>query len=294
MIFYLHQTKERPMVLKKKDKPKLVLMSFEETLVDKEHNLNILPSDLIKMFKRFQRAGLILGFNSDTPLQTMLNMAETLGMNGPLIAERGAIVMHGLKTQYTAPAKQLIQMTAIRHRFERALTAIFNDRVLLADSLDDPKLLTKQYEFAVITDHYRVRSLHFRVLERQADCKLVPTLKWLDETIALIKFILQNTLPPEIRFGDMEIEININNGSCAIHHCDTQNTCGVSWLLDQYKIDKMYMIGGQPADWIKGDKRVTHYAVQNAAIRYKTRCELISGKSHTQGVVALLQKITQL
>jgi len=281
------------MVLKKKNKPKLVLMSFEETLVDKEHNLTILPNDLVKTFKRFQKAGLILGFNSDTPLQTMLNMAETLWMNGPIVAERGALVMHGLKTQYTAPAKQLIQMTAIRHRFERALTAIFNDRVLLADSLDDPKLLTKQYEFAVITNPYRIRSLSFRVLCRQADCKLVPALKWLDETIALVKFILQNTLPTEIRFAEMEIGINIAEGSCTIHHCDTQNACGVSWLLDQYSIDQIYMIGSQPADWIDNDKRVIHYAVQNATERYKARCKLLSEKPRTQGVVDLLQKITQ-
>lgn len=284
----------------------LILLDVDETLIDRNYELTAPRDDLTAVLRYTEVAGAIVGLNSDSALATLERRAHAIGIGGPIIAERGALV----QTERGAPPEVLVpEATRFRELRSRFLDALMRgDRSFVywamlsafVNDLAKPKALplfhprTFQADIAVLVNGSRMCSCSFYVRKRTWNGEW----SWASDDVALdavIAILVEAGEEIPDLWSMRDVDRNPAYGICIVHHKDTQKPRAIDWILERAGTRPVYMIGNSASDDLR-DPRVTQCAVGNARPEYKARCLETGGYvaecDLTAGVIELLERIT--
>jgi len=146
-------------------KDKLILIDLDKTLISS--NYQITNNLIFSTIKRVISSGWQVGISSDTPLTSLLEWRKKFSMNGPLIAERGALVWiptdSGGKKINLVPKSQdffcFLRKKLIERLEEERIPFFVGDTVTVIKN--NPKLKGTMDKKLILINAYRECSLGF-------------------------------------------------------------------------------------------------------------------------------------
>lgn len=278
----------------------LILLDVDETLIGTNYELTVPHDVLTAAIRRAEMKSAIVGLNSDSGFPTLERRANQVGISGPIIAERGALVQPARGAPLTALIPETLRFLELRDRFLDALTfgqrthqywVVLGDVNELAKALPPISSRVLPAPVAVLVNGVRTCSLAFYVRKR-VGCEWVKDVASLDEVIAILEEAGPHCEP--LWSARDILDRNPTYGICIVHHKDTQKPRAVGWILEHAGTRPVYMIGNSQSDDLR-DPRVIQCAVGNASPEYKTRClethGFVAEQPLTVGVLELLERI---
>lgn len=273
---------------------KLVLLDVDNTLIDTNYRLNVSDAVFREAVQRAQGRGVAVGLSSDSGPGTLAALAKRFGLDGPIVAEKGAMVRIGAQTTRLNP--ETMVFAEIRERLVAHLVSeALKNRLLLAlgdvnwlsqsimeqpqtDSIAPAIVLVNTLRSASLSFYVRSNSETGWVIDRDAL-----------NSVFLAADTIGGCLAPAW-WRDAVIDKNPDYGICIIHHPTTEKKNALPFLRNGHPECAIYMIGNSMSDWM--GEGVTHCAVGNADAAFKEECgELVSALSLTEGVISLLEHI---
>lgn len=263
---------------------RLVLFDWDNTIVDETVKIN--DSELQNRIQDKIGEGWLIGLNSDTPYRRLYGWWKSLRMNGPIIAEKGAVLWYPqIDPMVLSPTKGLF--FDLREKFIQAITKnqgyslFFGDNTQFINSVFH---ITSNDSTLIALDAYRVCSLGLFV-RRIVDGKMI-----IDAGSTRKVFnILDAMYSSDPRIS--EIDLNLEHGYLCINAIDVNKSKGVKALFENWGTpQRTYMIGDSMADYLDMPD-VHQLAVGNATAEYKKMSYHVASKNYAQGCVELLDFI---
>jgi len=266
---------------------KLVLVDLDMTLIDRGYSLTLPPEQLIAAIVSAQAKGVVIGLNSDSNFPTLEAWHDRLGLNGPIISERGSrIWLPGSLDQIETSSAAARLFPDLKEDFIRRLPSVCP--IILRG---DANKLQAEYrpcvgeKRVIIINDYRERSLSFFARQAGPEGKLVIDNGLLDQAASLLRNLAQSRYPLIWRENDEDN--NPDYGIYILHTKSSQKRWAVSELLDRWCLDNAWMVGDSLPDFID-DERVLHVAVANAKEEFKRRAAVTTKEALTGGVAEFL------
>jgi hydroxymethylpyrimidine pyrophosphatase-like HAD family hydrolase len=264
---------------------KLVLLDLDATLIDKNYNFTWPLQQLRRVVESMENAGWKIGLNSDTPLQVLVNWENEIGLNGPVVAEKGQLLMIDGKTI----VKDRDIPIEFEKMFKTAQTLLEAEGITVWSGGDpvarirNGELIGGRGETVVMLNPLRKCSLglfvrindgtHFRFPEFDEYNKILevikPVLNW--QTIGTHN---------DLNAGDGVIIIAPKGGS---------KRDGTKLLMQELGLKQIGMIGNSMSDYL-GEDIALHYAVGNAGNEFKDKAIYVAENNITGGVIEILTK----
>lgn len=92
---------------------KVAMIDIDGTLINNSYAIT--DEHIYDAIQDAQKEGWTLGLSSDTPHETMQGWHKEFGMNGPIIAEKGAFVSHN--NQFVVTSETDFDFVAMREAF---------------------------------------------------------------------------------------------------------------------------------------------------------------------------------
>ncbi len=276
----------------------LILLDIDQTIVDEQYalteDLGIFRAEIAAT----QSAGFEIGLSSDSAMSTIKRYAKLWGIDGPFVAERGAIISHDHQSPDQFLNKTTNKFPDLRHKFIRTLidASSYGETLVVCGDVNEfshnlPLLSVGGHSVktAILINGMRRASISFyiRTHEESGWRKDGDTLA---TTIDLLRRCISDF--SELRHTH-EIEVNDLHGLCIVHHQETKKSLAVEHLCRSYPDTPIFMIGDSVSDLL-GHQSVRQCAVGNAQPEYKESCTIVSHKNITGGVIELLGKIRDI
>ncbi len=272
---------------------KIVLLDVDKTLLDVNYQLTVPPPEFAAALDRAEAAGLMVGLNSDTPLQSLVRLTQPYGVRGPIVAELGGVVTRSPTDQPELAVPEAAQLASLRPKLLARLATDPDQRFLtgVGDALALPEWerglpLDGPASIAVLVNGFRLASVSFWVRGRKGSA-------WDKDETALDAAIAQLE-PLGQALGELwttrQVDRNPEYGICIVHAARTRKALGVQHLRRLFPGASIAMVGDKLADWID-DPEVVHYAVGNAAPDFKQRCAYVAHTPMTAGVIEILRHL---
>lgn len=271
---------------------KLILLDVDNTLVDKEYNFTTDVTTLKKTLKKLIEKGLQIGLNSDSAISTLQNLSDKLELSGPIVAEKGAIVLfEGNKRCIDIKTRRM------KNVYEGFLSMLFEECVLnkklavctgninpLFKALKGLKAEDRGLDTLVLVNGTRESSFSFYCMERRSN-------SWDIRSEKLREFAEKALLITQkfYNISDLDVDINPDYGICIIHHKKTSKLGAIPYLQKLFPNNKIYMVGDSMSDF--HDSSITHCAVGNATKEYKAKAKHVTKSKITEGVIDALKWI---
>lgn len=268
----------RPEILLPKNK--LLLIDLDKTLIDKNYKIN--DDRINSEISRLQVGGWQIGLSSDTPLITLQKWSDVFGMNGPIIAERGALVNLGKRKQIEVVSGSEDYFSGLK----RSLVEILAKEKISFLYGDAISLLTERPKFSeyVLINNYRQCSLGFwgRSIDKDGEISLN------NRVVANLLSKLKQKLD-ESPF-ELVLDFNKEYGIFIASPKFVNKREGTKRLMKEMGLREIGVIGDSTTDIIGKDIAV-HYCVGNSEAELANVSDYVSDKSFTTGVVDILQRI---
>lgn len=265
----------------------LILFDLDKTLIDTDYRYT--DDGIGGAVRRAVGRGHLVGLNSDSPASILLGHHRHLGMNGPIVAERGAVVrLPGDSGEVfstgTSPDKEFV---ALRDRILRRLTRDGTVEAFLGDPsgiIRTRRFLTDRERSVLLVSALRTHSLHFAARtvngsEYRLDMELLARIE------AAARAEVEET-PMSV---ELDWDINPEYAILILHSAASRKSVGVAALLDRMGISEAVMVGDHPVDNL-GLPGVSQWAVGNASSAYKAVCNRVSRQPFTAGAIELLDE----
>jgi len=265
----------------------LVLLDKDDTITQgSRYSFNV--KKVREAVAKCQNSGIIIGLNSDSPVQSLVKLSEQLGMRGPIIAEKGAVVtdFQGKNELFTFNSEiaasimqtkwQICQRTA-----EIGSAAIVGDVVTM---IEKQTLSLEGVDYFVAMNSTRKASLLF-FLYRTVSGLLTPLGK--EELCKEIEFLTSGIVP-----AGCELEIDPLYSLGTIHIKGMAKRWGIAVLRSYYPSEDFIMIGNSMSDYC--GEGVFHVAVANANKDYKEKVNHICQNEFEDGVVEFLENLLKV
>lgn len=264
---------------------KLVLMDLDKTLID--GNYQITDAGIFEAVKRVQSLGWQLGLSSATPLKPLEKWMKEFGMNGPIIAERGALLklpegaaielVPHMADYFTEVKKHLVSLSKkIEIPFYYGDATAFLRNTPKLTGLVDGKLF--------LINPYRKCSLSFFGRDLNGEGGLTINNALVETIISILRPLL-DTAPFEL-----EEDFNPDYGIYIVSPKVVNKRVATMRLMDEMQLEQVGMIGDSGADIIGSDIAI-HYAVGNAKDALKNQADFVSGSDYTSGVIEILSQL---
>ncbi|MFA5886368.1 MAG: HAD hydrolase family protein [Patescibacteria group bacterium] len=270
----------------------LVLIDLDLTLINREYNLTLPLDQVCAAISEAKKNGVMIGLNSDSSHHTLIDWYKKLGLDGPIILERGAVIFRpGLMGYIDISSDSARLFSQLRQDFVEILPSICPN-ILCGDA----NVIQATYrpwlgeeKFIIIND-YRQRSLSFFARQLGKDGKLLIDSVLLNQAAALLNSLIQDKYPTLAQEKDEDN--NPDYGVYILHSLFSKKHRAVVKLLDELKLDQIWMIGDSLSDFID-DVRVKHVAVSNARDSFKEKANFITKGAITEGVIEFLQTLSE-
>ena len=267
-------------------------------MVDKTYEITAPLERLKHSIYRAKSNGVVIGLSSDSPAETLSAVMRDLGIDGPIVAEGGAVLRIDNKDTLLnsdGSVFRLCSNTLIDHLINNQQTSRL---VSVGDVNRLSRLLVKHGDIlganateAIFINRMRLASMSFFCFQRNG-MKWVPYPKQLEYcTNWSLQYLSSNKL---IIKSDLIVDCNIDYGISILHHKDTKKSLAIQPLQTLYSNKKIFIIGDSMFDWHGEVDGVIHCAVANASPEYKRHCMYVADKPHTYGVIKLIDKISSL
>ncbi len=264
---------------------KLLLVDLDKTLIDSSYQIT--DQDIFEEIQRVQSLGWQIGLSSDTPLEIMQNWKREFGMNGPIIAERGALLQLVDGTEIELIQNSREYFINLRKEF---VSQVSNKNIPLyiGDAVsflrNKTKLTGSTDKNIVLVNAYRKCSLGFwgRSIDNSGELNVDNSL--MEELLRDFDSVLTN--PP----FELERDFNRDYGIFIVSPREVNKRVGTQRLMSELHLTKIGMIGDSKTD-IVGSDIAMHYAVGNARQELSSISDYRSTQDYTNGVVDILKKI---
>jgi hydroxymethylpyrimidine pyrophosphatase-like HAD family hydrolase len=262
-----------------------VLIDLDETILGV--NYQVTDDGLTGAVDDAQAVGLLVGLSSDTPAEALRIWVERFRMQGPIIAERGAVIAPkpgrleydlGESVRYTASYQAIA-----------ARVAAHGLRIWEGNPVEILRAgfrLGEPGETVVLLNSLRRCSLSFfvRIIDKSGQAQL-------DSLATEYVNGLVRGLYPD--FDDLTLDINSAYGIVIAARARHTKRTGSQALQRSLDITgKFAMIGNSMGDNVGGDIAV-QYAVGNATEEYRAVANYVCERPYTAGVIEVLQKLTR-
>jgi hydroxymethylpyrimidine pyrophosphatase-like HAD family hydrolase len=266
----------------------IILLDVDKTLVDEEYELtdDRVPAAVAAAFAR----GHLVGLSSDTPFLRLRELATRLGMKGPIIAERGAILAaDGCFPVPTGSAPswffQNLRLRVLQRLMNEGMDVIACDpaeirrtrryrtdgeerRVVLVNALRTYSLMVSTFRIrgdTYVADAEAVDALVQMIHDELRRCSSVPKLDW---------------------------DVNCAQSLVIVHSDATRKAFGMECVRLAHPYAGNYIVIGDGANDFTGLSWVDHWAVGNASDTYKSQCTRVASAAYAAGVVELLSTLS--
>ncbi len=262
----------------------LVLFDWDDTIVDTTARMT--NHGFSKAIEAVIARGWQVGLNSDTPLKRLQGWRRSLGMNGPLIAEKGAVVW------WPGGNARIVSQTAeLFARFRLAtiqmITALDGFALFYGDNtefIQSAPTIQGNDVYLVALDAYRICSLGL-FIRRVYDGALVSDVN----QAARIGHLLESLRPDHPLISG--IDLNQEHCWLGVNALDTSKGLALRSLLEEAEIPaEIVMIGDSMSDYLDAPG-VRHLAVANAAPAFAAVAERVASAPYTDGCIELLSAL---
>jgi len=271
---------------------KLVLLDLDNTLINANYQLTWSESEFRTMVQELARKDIHIGLCSDSAVITLRQWTDRLGLTGPIVAERGAVLWNSTQqTEIILDVSETAWFRSLRESFISAVMKNFPDATLMIG--DATKFVKDQRVSAALTQHvfaingFRVASFSFFACCLNDDrSALVPCSELLERASVLTTEML--TVYGKKK-EDLFWDENSQYGILIVHARITEKRRGVLALIDYLKPEQTVMIGDGVSDFLDLPN-VAQYAVGNADPRYKEKSTFVAKSFLTEGVIECLRQ----
>lgn len=266
----------------------LVLFDLDKTLIDVGYRYT--DDGIANAVRRAVERGHTVGLNSDSPVPILRGHHRDLGMNGPIVAERGAVVWLPDRPDQTFPTGTSPddEFVGLRDRILRRLTrdgsleAIFGDP---SGIIRTRRFLTDGPRSVLLASALRTHSLHFAARSMDGD-----DYRFDMELLARVAEAARAELARVPVSVPVEWDLNPEYAILILHALESRKAVGVSAVLERLGADEAVMVGDGVVDNL-GLPNVRQWAVGNAHPAYKAACERVAGAEFTSGAIELLDAL---
>lgn len=261
---------------------KLAFVDIDDTLRDKHGRIN--DPRINDSIRRAQAANWVIGICSDTPMQRVAERRDQFGMNGPLVAERGAVISRGGKLHFepvTAGYFQNIRDDITQDLSTKGLRVTI---MYPQDFESSGELPGKRGEPIIFVNPFRICSVGLWARRFNGRGRLDTDDKLTRQLAALIR----PHLPQKDLFYDVNYDYGVVVGSpLRPNKSDglyrAKSLCGI-----KVRTGTAAMIGNCMYDLTENN---LHYAVGNADPDFKQAADYVASANLTKGVVEILDKL---
>lgn len=266
----------------------LILIDLDKTLIDEDYQLT--SDGILPAIANAIRAGHQIGLSSDSSATSLAIWRDRLGMNGPILAERGAVFQRRTDEQLkpTGSAEPAFFRDLRMHMIEQLIEHLQDD-VLLCDpteSIREHRYTSESPRQLTFINAYRCCSFHatFRTIGPGVQ-KISPANKSRVETAErlFMDYCSIRGLPLNSFFVDANPEYSL----LIIHDRRSDKRYGTAYAMRELQTQECIVIGDGVNDFT-GLSNVRHWAVGNANSMFKEQCERIAIQTYTAGVIELL------
>lgn len=265
----------------------LVLCDIDRTLIQVDGKP--IASHVRPVARQLQQRGTVVGLCSDSPVITMQKWATYFGLAGPLIAERGAILLDhptaetlflGEWPRYFADLREAVFRRLSRNdEFHVAM----GEPVEVFDALRASALVGSRH---IIVNTIRQASLSMYARRVVAPGRLDFDLGLLGELEEHVRGAMAVLAPDFPFYWDCNPDYSI----LIIGAEQATKQLGVRHLLERRTFDRVIVIGDSKWDYVD-DPRVEQWAVANATPEYLAHCSAVALSAFTLGVEELLRAL---
>lgn len=271
---------------------KLLLLDWDDTVAKRTGSVDF--ASLKQAIKTKITDDWLVGLNSDTPLKRLRSWAESLGMNGPVIAEKGAVVWCP-RGDESIVSQAAGYFATLRTNIVHLLTATPNITLYFGDNtsfVNTVKNVGGADSTLVALDSFRVCSIGLFVREIRGGVAQLSV-----AAARRIRDLIVSIQPPDPAVKET---IHLDEHYCflSLRPNDATKRLGLSALLERCRtLNNVVMIGDSIDDFLgsvdefRGSlTNLEHWAVGNADPRFKAKATRVSELSHCDGCIELLQQ----
>lgn len=265
----------------------VALIDLDRTLINEQYQLT--DEGVIEEIRNKQKKGWQIGLTSDTPMLTLYQWWKKLGMNGPIVFEKGAAVWY-------PEDDAIICLTKAGNLVKRAKPILLGrfyqmDRHMLVygDSTNFIRVVRAIPESInnVLIAFNGLReyslSLHVRRIQEETGELVIDV----DLTEAVIERI-RDFLPISELLAEGVIDPDY--GFFYINPSDVNKTIGAAEVQRSYRPDRLVLIGDSMSDFPEDLPGAEAYAVGNATKAFKEKAHKIATGEYASGVKELLNQ----
>ncbi|HEX2792227.1 MAG TPA: HAD family hydrolase [Candidatus Paceibacterota bacterium] len=271
---------------------KLILLDLDNTLIDSDYKLNVLDTDFRAVIDRLAQSGVQVGLCSDSAAITLNQWALRLGLTGPVISERGAVIWNPVEN-----SAEIIDVSdtnwfqRLREDFVVECMREFPGiTIMLGDAtrfVKSPGMNLAMTDDILAINGFRTASFSLFAFRPRSDQQgLEPNQDLLVKASNLIEKMLN-------RYSKNRDELfwdeNPHYGVLILHANITVKSRAISRIIDRLKPVETVMIGDGLADFLDLPY-VSQFAVANADPRYKAKASFVSAYPLARGVMECLAK----
>lgn len=263
-------------------KNRVILLDKDETLLSRQYQLT--DSNIRGAIEGLQRQGWTVGLSSDAALQILQPLSQQLGLNGPIIAERGAIIhtadgrtlMNSQDTKAIAKSREAM----VERLGEMGIPVILNTDARLKDK---GMQWGNSGDVVVVLNALRKCSIALNIKRIQPDGSF-----GFDEEAT-------NTVVNEMKpfypgFSILFEDVNHDYGVLILSNGAIDKRSGTKLYMKDGALEQIGMVGNTESDFLGNDIAV-HYTVGNATDAFKRRADFVAKGQLTTGVIEILSKI---
>jgi hydroxymethylpyrimidine pyrophosphatase-like HAD family hydrolase len=271
---------------------KLALLDLDKTLLGVDYRLTVPKNQLHEVVRQLAHKGIEVGLCSDSSILSLRQWHDCLGLTGPLVGERGAVIWHSSLVQAEpVDIKETLWLQNLRGSFLAQATVRFPEITLVVG--DATKFIKHRTVFQSMTrnilvvNSFRIASFSFfaRQLSNGFVLKKDPFL--LEEAS---RFAEELVVSLGRNRDGLFWDENPEYGILIVHSQSTEKHRGVTFLERNFDYQEIVMVGDSIADYLNLPN-VTQFAVGNASVLYKEKCDYVSKDLFTAGVIDCLRRL---
>lgn len=258
---------------------RVALFDLDGTLLGQDYQFT---DDLIyPAVQSAQEAGWFVGLSSDTPYESLAVWRQRLGLNGPIVAERGAVTEakeelffnRAEATVYANARAQICQTWK-----DMGASIWYGNPV---EAIRNSERLGEPGKILALVNILRRCGLGFHIRQVKEDGSLT------------ISQSLTETMAVEARlsypdFDDLIEDLNHDYGLIVVSREGLNKRTGAQKLATVLQVGKFAMVGNSISDYL-GDDLAVHYAVADATEGFKAVADYIADAPATSGAVEVLK-----
>lgn len=270
----------------------LFLLDLDSTLIDSNYELNVPLNEFRSFVEIVESNGDSVGLCSDSAVITLRQWQDKLGIKGPIVAERGAVIWDPRQNaEFILDFDKTMWFSDFRKEFVGNLVCNFpKSTIFIGDATHFRKeagnYLTSSSEvFAV--NGYRKASFSFFALKMNQETRVLepdPNL------LAVVSAMAEKTLRDYKKSKNTLFwDENPKYGVLILHEKVSEKRAGVSKVIKQLLPNRTIMVGDSISDFL-GIPNVLQFAVGNADVDYIAKSDYVATKYLTAGVMECLSQ----